>query len=169
VTSIQPLGGVIPRGYTPRVGTVGGNIRRIREKLGVSQVELADRLEMRQPAIWKLENQEGLPEAGTLLKLAKALPCLVEELLEGVDSAYDKQRRVTLADRRPGEHGADGGPNVPSSVVAELHDLRKRVETQQALIDQMSGLASQMLAAGAKGGARRVRAHPDTARRARKR
>ncbi len=82
----------IVRGYTAPV-TVGDNIRKIRERLGLQQVDLADRLKIRQPSAWTLENQDGLPEAGTLLKLAKALSCSVEELLEGVDPDYDAVRR----------------------------------------------------------------------------
>ena len=72
------------------VKTVGGNIRRLRDQLGLSQIELADRLQVRQPQVWKWENNKsGLPETPTLFKLAKALKCSVEDLLVGVDVDYD--------------------------------------------------------------------------------
>ena len=140
------LGVRIPRGYNPQVTTVGDNIKRVREGLGLSQVELADRMDVRQPAVWKLENQQGLPESGTLLKVAKTLSCSVEDLLRGVDDDYDTQRNDLLRHSAAGSSGHHGGdPDVPASVSRELADLRQRVKDQQALLDHLSGLSTQML------------------------
>lgn len=94
------LGASILDGYTRPVDssedqkrTVGKNIVAIRERLGLTQAQLADRLMVRQPSVWKLENSKGLPSAGTLMKLAKALPCAIEALVAGIDSDYDILRR----------------------------------------------------------------------------
>lgn len=79
----------IPNGYTVAVATVGQNIERIREQRSLSQWELADALDIRQPAVSKLEHQKGLPRLPTLFKLAKALQCSVDDLVLNVDVDYD--------------------------------------------------------------------------------
>lgn len=125
----QRLGRGIPSGYTRRVRTVGQNIAQIRERLGISQIDLADRLKMRQPSLWKLENSKGLPEGATLLKVATALPCTVEDLLAGVDAAYDKirndlTRHTGTGQRTPHQPGES---DVPASARV-LEDRRRRDE-----------------------------------------
>lgn len=79
----------IPSGYTPRVRTVGKNIEQIRERLGLSQEELAGLMGAKQAAISKLENQTGMPRGGTLMKVATALKVSVETLVAGIDKDYD--------------------------------------------------------------------------------
>lgn len=86
------VGAGIPGGYTAVVRTVGKNIARIRKARGVSQVELAERLEIKQPSMWKFEHGKGLPELETLFRVAKALPCTIDELIEGIDPDYDAIR-----------------------------------------------------------------------------
>lgn len=69
--------------------TVGDNIVKIREAAGLSQAQLADRLRVRQPSVWKLENSKGLPHCATLFKVAIALGCSIELLVAGVNAVYD--------------------------------------------------------------------------------
>ncbi len=87
----ETVGVCISGGYTSAVRTVGKNIARIREARGWSQVDLADRLKMRQPSLWKMEHSKAIPKGKTLLKLAASLECSVEELLRGVHDVYDEQ------------------------------------------------------------------------------
>jgi transcriptional regulator with XRE-family HTH domain len=67
--------------------TVGGNIRRFREAGGLSQTDLADLVEVTQPAVsaWEL----GVAEPGlrTLRRLAGALRCNPADLLAGIKAA----------------------------------------------------------------------------------
>ena len=79
----------IPAGYTAAVPTVGENVKRIRKARHWSQNEFADALGARQPAVSKIEKAATLPRTETLLKLANVLECSVDDLLAGVDAAYD--------------------------------------------------------------------------------
>jgi len=81
----------IPSGYTPGVRTVGGNITRLREARGWSQVDLADRLHMRQASASKLEKAKN-PKVKTLLKVANLFGCSVDELLRDVDEVYTSRQ-----------------------------------------------------------------------------
>lgn len=83
------LGVCIPTGYTSSVNTVGENIAAVREDIGLAQAKLADRLGVRQPSVWKLENSKGLPNCRTLFKIAVALGCSIERLVAGVNAEYD--------------------------------------------------------------------------------
>ena len=77
----------------------GRNIRRLRSAAGVrTQRELADRLGVPQPQVSDWENDRyTVLETGTLLRLAKALRCSVDQLLTGVDPDYDRVREATTA------------------------------------------------------------------------
>ncbi len=56
-------------------------IKEKRKNLGISQRELADRLVVSQSYIAKLERHGYNPSKKTLIKIARALNCRVEELL----------------------------------------------------------------------------------------
>ena len=77
----------------------GSNIKRLRSAAGVrTQRELADRLGVPQPQVSDWENdRHTILETGTLLRLAKALRCSVDQLLTGVDPDYDRVREATMA------------------------------------------------------------------------
>lgn len=84
------------------VPTIGENIRRQRELLDVNQGELAKRLNVPQSQLsaWENDRYRTL-ETETLLRLAKALNCSIDDLLEGIDPVYDevasRQTGVTLS------------------------------------------------------------------------
>lgn len=74
------------------VATFGQNLQRLRERAGF--------------IVSKLENdQQGLPEGPTLIRLAKVLKCSVDELLEGVDADYQTMliERAKAAEAAVGE------------------------------------------------------------------
>lgn len=69
----------------------GKNVRRLRENQGLQQKELARKLGVKQSALSSWErDRSGLPETPTLLRFAKGLGCSVDDLLVGVDAAYDQ-------------------------------------------------------------------------------
>lgn len=61
---------------------IGMRVRELRMAAGLSQTELARRVGTRQPAIARLEGGGGMPQVGTLRKIADALDAaLVVEIV----------------------------------------------------------------------------------------
>lgn len=63
------------------VGTIAGNVRRLRQRRGWSQEELADICELHRTYIGSIERAERNITVKTLSRLASALECDVAELL----------------------------------------------------------------------------------------
>lgn len=57
------------------------NIKKARERLGITQTELADKLGVRQSTVAMWETDNSLPRADKLPILAKFLGCTIDELL----------------------------------------------------------------------------------------
>lgn len=83
------------------VATFGSNLTRLREKAGFKTAKsLADAIGSSAPVVSRWENDAtGLPEGPTLLRLAKALSCSIEELMDGVDPDYDIVRARATRDQ----------------------------------------------------------------------
>jgi len=77
------------------VATVGQNLQKLRERAGfANQTALARAAGMSLSQVSDVEaDRYHLPDTKTLLKLAKALRCSVEEILEEVDPAYSSMLR----------------------------------------------------------------------------
>ena len=60
---------------------VGKNIARLRERAGMTQTQLADRLGLAQASIAQWENGTTEPRLGKLDAIAEALGCQIDELL----------------------------------------------------------------------------------------
>lgn len=58
-------------------------IKKARERLGLSQIDVAKSLEITQGSVSQWENGLSLPRAELLPKLAALLNCTVDELLSG--------------------------------------------------------------------------------------
>lgn len=61
---------------------LGANIKRVRKGAGVTQKELAERLQVYQKDISRWENNELTPSALTLAKICKELDASADEILE---------------------------------------------------------------------------------------
>lgn len=98
---------ILSAGYTAAVvATFGENVKKLREAAGLKGIDLAERLSVSPPVVSAWENNRtGLPETPTLLKLAKALDCTVDDLLAGIDEEYDAitQRQAILATQIGGQ------------------------------------------------------------------
>lgn len=57
-------------------------LRRFRADRGVTQVELAKKVEVTQAAISRYEDGSALPSLDVAIKIAEALSCSVDDLLE---------------------------------------------------------------------------------------
>ena len=60
---------------------VVNRIAAVRERLGISQQELARRLKVRQSTVSRMEQKRANLTLGTLRKIAKALGCSVHQLI----------------------------------------------------------------------------------------
>lgn len=56
------------------------NIKLYRDRLGISQIALANKLNISQQAITKWEAGEAMPRADKLPQLAKIFGCTIDEL-----------------------------------------------------------------------------------------
>lgn len=143
--------------------TVGQNIARICARERVTQVEFADRLRVRQPSVSKLLKARNVKTL-TLLKVAKALACSVEELLEDVDTEYTPHRlgkAPAEASSRPMVQILPGyleeDPEVPDEpapeemaspeetydrIMGELVTLRGRIFARHSPVDGWGGSRS---------------------------
>ena len=66
------------------------NLRRIREQKGMSQRELAKRMNVSQPAINDWENNKKYPCLDRLYDIARALGVDAEELIKSHESSVDR-------------------------------------------------------------------------------
>lgn len=57
------------------------NIKKLREKRGITQVELAQKLDVQQSAIAAWETGKSMPRADKFVKIAEILGCTVDALL----------------------------------------------------------------------------------------
>lgn len=62
----------------------GINLRRCRERLGISQEEVAARAESFQGSVWALEAGQKLPRIDTFIRLVGALETTPNELTAGI-------------------------------------------------------------------------------------
>ena len=69
---------------------VGKNIKKYRERKGLTQEQLAEQLCVTRQAVSNWENEKTQPDVETLHKISCALECSVEELI------YGTQRKVTI-------------------------------------------------------------------------
>ena len=67
----------------PENETLGQRIRRLRKKLGLSQEELAEKVNVHAVTVSKWETEEQTPKTLILKRLAAALKVSEEELLNG--------------------------------------------------------------------------------------
>lgn len=61
---------------------LGNNLKILRKQKGLSQEQLAERLNVSRQAISKWENDSGLPEVETLISLSEIFECTIDDLLK---------------------------------------------------------------------------------------
>jgi transcriptional regulator with XRE-family HTH domain len=62
------------------------NLKSLREKAGLSQLELANKLEVGQSVVSQWETNRVLPRANKLEKIAQTLNCTVDDLFDAGDA-----------------------------------------------------------------------------------
>ncbi len=73
-------------------GRFAVNLRKARQRMGISQEELGFRCELHRTEISLLERGGREPRLGTIVKLAGALDTSADELCEGIDWNPKKHR-----------------------------------------------------------------------------
>ncbi len=76
------------------------NLRRLREAKGCSQEELAWDTMLHRTAVGKLEQARSEPQLSTLLVLADALDCTVNDLVEGLQVPGERRPAPRAGRRR---------------------------------------------------------------------
>jgi transcriptional regulator with XRE-family HTH domain len=76
---------------------VAGAIRSLRQKTGISQRQLALRMQVPRTYVSKIENEKATPTLSSLDRLAKALGVSVPELLGGSNNDFTSRKEL-LAD-----------------------------------------------------------------------
>lgn len=147
----------------------GNAFRLFRDRSGLNQGEVAERLGVAQSAVSKWERGRALPETKTLIDLAVLYGCRLDDLLAGVNVQYDHLRRDLL--RQSGMD--DGTSNVSSSggpvdVPATARVLAEVTKAYSKFVSQVSNAARQLTDL-ADGQADLVRHGPPTAARSAKR
>ena len=62
------------------------NIKQLREEQGMTQTDLADRLGVRPPSVYKWENEISPPKYENLLAMSKLFGCSMDHVM-GLDAA----------------------------------------------------------------------------------
>lgn len=85
-------------------GNLAANLRYIRERRGLTQVQLAKTAELPRSTVSQVETGAGNPTLSVLVRLARALDVSIEELLSAPHSAVQVFRRgeLPLETRGPG-------------------------------------------------------------------
>lgn len=117
------------------VASIGSNIKKAREAAGMkTQAELAKKLGVPQPQMSDWENDRyAVVEVTTLIKIAAAIPCALDALVEGLNPQYDSGRDL-LGHTGTGQLDArKGAANVP--VETRIRQLEGRVAELQVYQD----------------------------------
>jgi transcriptional regulator with XRE-family HTH domain len=113
---------------------IGDNIKRAREAAGVkTQRALAEKMNVPQPQLSDWENSRyGTPDVTTLLRIAAAIPCKLDDLVRGVNPSYDKvviARADVSETERENKSDTVTPPVTPDGVQSGLL-VRKEYEQQ---------------------------------------
>ena len=81
--------------------TLGENIARYRKQIGLTQEELAEKMNVSGQAVSKWENDLSYPDVETLKRLAALFGCTLDELVNGAPAAPTvKSAEPEKVDRR---------------------------------------------------------------------
>lgn len=126
----------------------GKNVRRLRLERDMQAKALAELLGVKQSTLsgWE-RDRGGLPEGPTLIKFAKIFGCSIDQLLAGVDPAYDE---IVIAERDLSSHAGarqssphKGGSIVPAS--SRIQQLEQQLRERDRLISQAEAAARKTL------------------------
>lgn len=151
--------------------TFGGNLRNLMNRSGVRVTDVAAELGVVKSAVsgW-LHDKVELPNTPTLLRLAKAVRCSVDEMLAGLDPDYDKVIRDLNRQIKDQGSPPERGSDVPASVRVEASRVESASKKLQVAAEEIAARLMDIageLSATAQAGATQP-AEPGTRSRRRK-
>ena len=84
------------------VKKVGEQIYALRKRKGLTQAELAERLNISFQAVSKWERGETLPDTAILIDLANILETTIDNILTGGEKLMNYRGKITVSDMRRG-------------------------------------------------------------------
>lgn len=136
----------------------GANLVARRAAAEMQSNELAKAVHVKPPTMSKWESARRPPATRTLLKLATALNCSIDDLLLGVDPAYDRViatrdliRQST--DQPSGFPTRTGDHDEPAA--ARVFELERENEALKIALDKVQDVASDLLQIAKVGAASR--------------
>lgn len=125
----------------------GDNLRAIRNSLGLSQMALAEQLQIGQPRMSDLERMEWAPTPQSVMKLAEGLARLTgqaveaefDRLLEGVSSRMDAVQAKRASDQDPIERLRQIIAQIPADKRADLVAVLERLAIEEVKVLKRGG------------------------------
>lgn len=93
-----PVPQVAPMGHGRSHLHLASSIRALRQRSGLSQRQLAMRMNVPRTYVSKIENEKATPTLSSLERLARALEVTVPELLNGGERTREQELRELLTD-----------------------------------------------------------------------
>lgn len=87
--AIYRAGPILP----PYVATIGENLKKLRGRASLQQGEVAEKVGVPQSQLSRWETDTAVPDTASLLRIAPALEATLDEIMAGVDAAYDSVLR----------------------------------------------------------------------------
>jgi transcriptional regulator with XRE-family HTH domain len=130
---------------THQAGSIGERIRRARKNAGLSQVDLARRIGVSQPAIATWESGVHDPRRVVLARLAEALSISLEWLAAGARSSAESDKQAAAAYlRRPVRHvpiiSFESAAAFAENPTTDPHDVAEDYISITATASQLFGL-----------------------------
>lgn len=107
----------------------GERLKELRERAALTQETVAARMKLKRPtpiSLWEGPRQHAIPKPATIKRLATALGCQPWELLDGVETEYDRLRRGASSD------GSVATESSAYTGAGEARELLRRYEREQA-------------------------------------
>ncbi len=117
--------------------SIGTKVKRFREAKGISQDDLALRLDVAQSTISSIESDKNIPNSLLLNKIARELDINMNELFE------DKVININQIEKIEGAVNLGNGtinmqsPEIIESILKNQEQIAKLIETQSKLIENL--------------------------------
>ncbi len=118
---------------------LGTTIKHRREALDMQQGEFAEMVGVKQSSASAWESEQTLPRTEKLPRIAAALRCSVEDLIEGVNATYDRDHRKKIKGVTSPDTGTvrQSSPSTTQPVAGGPIDARARLSSHDTLVREL--------------------------------